>query len=298
MEDLMPDVRALVRAARGRRFAAVLAGLTLFAATHLIVTSFQERDALQREVRWLQGRLAEKRGVIARQRDDLAQVASGVEQLVRTTATVRDRALQARALAEMEERRDAAAPEPHTMQVMSDGDFTPVSENAARTLQHLAWLDTQTAVVGDSVGLLTALLRAAPDVSERHGIPSLWPVRGAITSRFGKRRSPYDEEQIEMHPGLDIKARHGQPVTAGGDGKVVFAGRDAGYGRLVIVEHSGDIDTFYAHLSAIAVREGDFVRRGQIVGAVGSTGRSTGAHLHYEVRVSGRPVDPRRYLVN
>jgi murein DD-endopeptidase MepM/ murein hydrolase activator NlpD len=298
MEDPMPDVRALVRAARGRRFAAVLAGLTLFAATHVVFTASQERDALQREVRWLQGRLAEKRGIIARQRDDMAQVASGVEQLVRTTATVRERALQARRLAEMEESREAVSPDPHTIQVVSDGDFTPVSEDAARTLRHLAWLDAQAGAVGDSVGLLTALLHEAPDASRRHGIPSLWPVRGAVTSRFGKRRSPYDEDQMEMHPGLDIKARHGQPVTAGGDGKVVFAGRDAGYGRLVIVEHAGDIDTFYAHLSAVHVREGDFVRRGQILGAVGATGRATGAHLHYEVRVSGRPVDPRRYLVN
>jgi murein DD-endopeptidase MepM/ murein hydrolase activator NlpD len=298
MEAFMPDVRAIVRAARGRRFTAVLAGLTLAVATHFVVRAQQEHRTLKREIHWLQGRLAEKRGVVARQRDEMAQVASSVEQLVRTTATVRDRALQVRRLAKMEEGRQPTVAEPPTLQLVSASGASAGSEEAARTLQHLDWLDAQAATVSDSVALLTALLRESPESSPRHGIPSLWPVRGAITSRFGKRRSPYDGEQVEMHPGLDIRARHGAPVTAGGDGKVVFAGRDAGYGRLVIIEHTRDIDTFYAHLSAVHVREGDYVRRGEVIGAVGATGRATGAHLHYEVRVAGRPVDPHRYLAN
>jgi murein DD-endopeptidase MepM/ murein hydrolase activator NlpD len=275
----------------------VFAGVALSAGTHFAMTARQDRATLKQEIRWLQGRLAEKRAIIAGQREEMAQVASAVEDLVRTTATVRDRTEGARRLANMEESRDAAAPAPHTIQVISDGGAALASEGGTRTLQHIAWLEAQAANVGDSVGLLTALLRESPERSERHGIPSLWPVRGAITSRFGKRRSPYGEE-TEIHPGIDIRARQGMPVTAGGDGKVVFAGRDAGYGRLVIVEHAGDIDTFYAHLSAIYVDEGDYVRRGQALGAVGATGRATGAHLHYEVRVAGRPVDPHRYLVN
>lgn len=293
----MPDVRVFARAAGTRHVCAVLAGVALAAATHFAVTTRQDRAALKQEIRWLQGRLAEKRAVIAGQREEMAQVASAVEDLVRTTATVRDRTEDVRRLANMEESRNAPEPAPHTIQLISAEGGAPASDGGTRILQHVAWLEAQAASVGDSVGFLSALLRESPERSERHGIPSLWPVRGAITSHFGKRRSPYGDD-IEMHPGIDIRARQGVPVTAGGDGKVVFAGRDAGYGRLVIVEHAGDIDTFYAHLSAIYVDEGHFVRRGQTLGAVGSTGRSTGAHLHYEVRVAGRPVDPHRYLVN
>ena len=101
-----------------------------------------------------------------------------------------------------------------------------------------------------------------------------------------------------MHPGIDISARYGVPVGAGGDGKVIFAGRDSGYGGLVVIEHSSHVDTLYAHLSAIYVREAQAVRRGQPIGAIGASGRATGAHLHYEVRVRGTPVDPQRFLVN
>ena len=86
------------------------------------------------------------------------------------------------------------------------------------------------------------------------------------------------------------------PIAAGGDGKVIFAGRDPGYGALVIIDHGHDVETLYGHLSGIYVREGQHVRRGDIIGALGASGRVTGSHLHYEVRVAGRPVDPHRYL--
>jgi murein DD-endopeptidase MepM/ murein hydrolase activator NlpD len=100
-----------------------------------------------------------------------------------------------------------------------------------------------------------------------------------------------------MHPGIDIRGPYGTPVVAGGDGEVVFAGRDPGYGGLVVVAHPGEIETLYAHLSALYVHAGQTVRRGQPVGAIGATGRATGPHLHYEVRVASVPVDPGRYLV-
>ena len=128
-------------------------------------------------------------------------------------------------------------------------------------------------------------------------MPTLWPVRGLVTSPFGTRMSPYGDGH-EMHPGIDISARYGLPVAAAGSGKVIFAGRDPGYGDLIIVDHGGQLDTLYGHLSALYVRQGQRVGRGQAIGAVGATGRATGAHLHYEVRVNGAPVDPRRYLMN
>src|SRR5439155_78994 len=99
-----------------------------------------------------------------------------------------------------------------------------------------------------------------------------------------------------MTPGTDIATEYALPGTAAGNGEVFFAGPHPGYGGLVIVDHGGRLDTLYGHLSALYVREGQQVHRGQAIGAVGATGRATGAHLHYEVRVNGAPVDPRRYL--
>jgi len=175
-----------------------------------------------------------------------------------------------------------------------DGRMSVVSEDAGHALEELAWLDRQAAAASDSFAVLTVMLKdRVAEVSR--GVPTLWPVRGLVTSPFGTRMSPYGEGR-EMHPGIDISARYGVPVTAAGSGEVIFAGRDPGYGSLIIVDHGGHLDTLYGHLSALYVREGQRVRGGQAIGAVGATGRATGAHLHYEVRVNGAPVDPRRYL--
>jgi murein DD-endopeptidase MepM/ murein hydrolase activator NlpD len=283
----------VLRVVRGRRTVVVVAGVLLFAAGGVVSSAVQRRGSVQEEVVWLRARLAEKREIIARQRLEMAEVAATADQLLRTVVAVRERAAEARRLAQMEESRGAA---PDVRLAMSTSDLSGalLSEDVARTIQQLAWIEGETANVGDSLTILSALLKDRPTAPSR---PSLWPVRGPVTSRFGPRRSPYGGG-TELHPGIDIDARHGMPVTAGGDGEVVFAGRDSGYGRLVIVDHGGDVDTLYGHLSAIYVREGEKVRRGQPIGAVGASGRATGAHLHYEVRVSGRPVDPRRYLVN
>jgi murein DD-endopeptidase MepM/ murein hydrolase activator NlpD len=225
----------------------------------------------------------------------MAEVAGAVERATRTTSGVRQRAAEARGLAHMEESREPSADIVPVRTTFVGGEAM-VSEDAGRALQQLAWLDGQTAAVGDSLAVLNVLLTERAD-DGRRSVPSVWPVRGPITSRFGERRDPWDDE-VENHPGIDIQARYGLPVTASGDGRVIFAGSDAGYGRLVIVDHGGDIDTFYAHLSAIYVREGQAIRRGEPIGAVGASGRVTGTHLHYEVRVAGAPVDPRRYLKN
>src|SRR6185503_17426943 len=178
---------------------------------------------------------------------EMAEVAGAIEHAARTTGAVRQRAADARRIAQMEESRDPAVDLLPVGTMLAGGDGV-VSEDAGRALQQLAWLEGQTAAVGDSLGVVTAMLADRADEG-RGSIPSLWPVRGPITSRFGTRRDPYDDE-LTRHLGIDIRAQYGLPVTASGDGRVIFAGRDAGYGRLVIVDHGGDIDTFYAHLSA------------------------------------------------
>jgi murein DD-endopeptidase MepM/ murein hydrolase activator NlpD len=126
-------------------------------------------------------------------------------------------------------------------------------------------------------------------------IPGGWPVRGTLSSVFGVRNSPFTETPV-FHHGLDIVAQAGVPVVASGSGVVVRSGYEAQYGNIVVVDHGAGYRSLYAHLSSSSVEEGAFVNRGEELGKVGSTGRSTGPHLHYEVRVNGLPVNPARFL--
>ena len=117
------------------------------------------------------------------------------------------------------------------------------------------------------------------------------PVIGPIVSGFGQRSDPFTGE-IRMHQGIDIDAPAGAPIWAAHDGVVTFAGERGGFGKLVIVDHGDGVETYYAHQQRIDVSVGDEITAGHQLGLVGSTGRSTGPHLHFEVRVDGAPVDP------
>ena len=127
------------------------------------------------------------------------------------------------------------------------------------------------------------------------GQPSGWPVLGRLMSPFGVRIDPFSGEGA-VHRGVDISAPTGTAVHVTADGIVVFAGPESTYGRLVVVDHGGGIQTYYAHLSRIYVQVGEGLRRWELVGAVGSTGRVTAPHLHYEVRSGGVPRNPRFFL--
>jgi murein DD-endopeptidase MepM/ murein hydrolase activator NlpD len=128
-------------------------------------------------------------------------------------------------------------------------------------------------------------------------VPYRKPVVGEVefTSGFGVRSDPFLGRPA-MHTGLDFRAATGDPVRATANGKVVSAGWQGGYGRMVEVDHGNGLSTRYGHLSEIHVRVGDVVKIGQVIGAVGSTGRSTGPHLHYETRINDEAVNPTRFL--
>jgi murein DD-endopeptidase MepM/ murein hydrolase activator NlpD len=125
--------------------------------------------------------------------------------------------------------------------------------------------------------------------------PNIWPVAGSLTGSFGERNDPFNGEGA-FHMGVDINASYGEPVVAPADGAVVFADFQGGYGRLVEIRHGQDYSTRFGHLSSIAVMRGQNVRRGDVIGYVGQSGRSTGPHLHYEVRIRNVPVNPYKYL--
>ena len=126
--------------------------------------------------------------------------------------------------------------------------------------------------------------------------PSIWPTRGWVTSRFGFRKSPFTGLR-EKHEGWDIAARSGSQVRATADGEVVVEGREYGYGNMVEINHGYGVVTRYGHNSKNLVKVGDRVKRGQVISLVGSTGRSTGPHLHYEVLLNGVPVTPKNYIL-
>jgi len=126
--------------------------------------------------------------------------------------------------------------------------------------------------------------------------PNIWPVDGPLMSSFGQRSDPFSGEGA-LHKGVDISAPIGTPVRCAADGVVSFADRFGGYGRLVIVDHGNGFETYYAHLSRIDVIEGQEIRQGEFLGAVGASGRVTAPHLHYEVRIGKAPVNPYRYLM-
>ena len=128
--------------------------------------------------------------------------------------------------------------------------------------------------------------------------PSIWPVEGSLTSTFGQRISPFGTGVADFHKGLDIANRLGTSIRSPAKGTVTFTGWDGGYGNCVVINHGNNVTTRYAHMDEIGVKIGQTVARGDKIGTVGNSGRSTGPHLHYEVRIAGVCVNPLRYILN
>jgi murein DD-endopeptidase MepM/ murein hydrolase activator NlpD len=169
------------------------------------------------------------------------------------------------------------------------------SVSGGRLRDELETLQERTGVLGESYGILErvyrdqALLLAAT--------PSIAPVKGMLAYGFQWRRDPFTGQRA-FHSGLDIVASMGMKVIAPADGVVTRAMREAGYGNVIYLSHGGGLTTRYAHLQGFAVRVGQEVRRGDAIGYVGNTGRSLGPHLHYEVLVQGRKVNPLDYVLD
>ena len=160
--------------------------------------------------------------------------------------------------------------------------------------------DTALGVLSDLLGVIGSRLDSVRDsVERRHALaaatPSVWPVAGWLTSSYGTRKDPFTHD-ADFHPGLDISADYGQPVLATGDATVGSTGPNGAYGNMVTLDHGFGIVSKYGHLSRIAVTGDQRVARGDVIGYVGSTGRSTGSHLHYEIWMNGRLTNPMTLL--
>ena len=174
--------------------------------------------------------------------------------------------------------------------ISTEGKLVP---SFAESLQEYNYL-----VSADKLALSNRRSRHFGPLSGVTAVPSLWPVEGRLMSGFAQRTDPFSGEGA-FHKGVDITAPTGTTVRTTAEGVVIQAEMvSGGYGRLVIVDHGSGVHTYYAHLSKILVHDGQEVRRGDMLGLVGSSGRTTAPHLHYEVRVGGTPMNPSRYLAN
>ncbi|MBA3912731.1 MAG: M23 family metallopeptidase [Acidobacteriales bacterium] len=165
------------------------------------------------------------------------------------------------------------------------------------SLNRLAVLKTTALSGAATTGISLGMTRnvSLTDWIQANSAPALWPVQGLITGSFGERTDPFNGEGA-FHSGVDIACNYGQPVIAPADGTVTFADDMNGYGHLVTIDHGHGVSTRYGHLASYTVIAGEHVSRGETIGYVGLSGRSTGPHLHYEVRINDTPVNPHKYL--
>ena len=181
--------------------------------------------------------------------------------------------------------------------VLVDGSADERDMQVSNSLSQLYALKTTAlsgaATTGISLGLVRNVTTA--DWVRANAAPNLWPVEGPITGSFGERIDPFNGEGA-FHSGVDIGSAYGAPVVAPADGIVIFADFMGGYGRAIVLDHGHSISTRYGHLANFAVAVGQQIHRGDVIGYVGLSGRSTGPHLHYEVRLNDTPVNPHKYL--
>lgn len=165
----------------------------------------------------------------------------------------------------------------------------------AQLFEDVERLEREVALRAESFEALTAYLTEQKD--RLAATPSIWPAKGYVSSKFGPRISPFTGRR-QRHTGIDIAAARGTPVLAPADGVVTYSGKLAGYGRAIVIDHGFGIKTFYGHNHQNKVKKGQRVARGQVIAALGSSGYSTGSHLHYEVLVKDTPVNPLKYIVD
>lgn len=165
------------------------------------------------------------------------------------------------------------------------------------SLDQLHALRTSALTGATMVGLTMGLTRnvTTADWIKANSAPNLWPVEGQVTGSFGERIDPFNGEGA-FHSGVDIGSSYGHPIIAPADGVVTVTDTMGGYGKTIMIDHGNGISTRYGHLSGFAVTAGQHVQRGEVIGYVGESGRSTGPHLHYEVRINDTPVNPYKYL--
>ena len=259
-------------------FPALFFAGTSWGASAMIADLLRQNTALQAEN--------------ANYRDATAQLAAQVSRLQDAADTLRAAAQVDPQVARAMDR----LPSSITHRAMGGGSFGDLASPVSSTVT----ADPAFGLLRDVLHVLQAQLdRFRPGAERRQALaaatPSIWPVAGGLSSHYGNRSDPFTGS-AEFHSGLDISADSGQPVHATADGTVLSARWSGSFGNLVVIDHGYGITTRYGHLSRFAVFDGQTIRKGEIVGYVGSTGRSTSPHVHYELLLNGQPTNPLRLL--
>jgi len=274
--------RRLTRAhCEGAVVGALVTGLVLGAAAS------SSLEGKSQDLRWLGRRLVEKRRLVEHQRVEFARLVADVERAVASLEGVADE------LGEVTARETYDDADYKVTTVSHGGTFLTPRADVTGVVVRLEAVEDRLATLSEAAAFTAAVGSLTLDAEA--DVPSAWPVSGRVTSAFGMRVAPL-RGGWRMHPGLDISASSGTRVRSAGAGLVVFSGYRSGYGNTVVVDHGDGMKTLYGHMSRLAARKGRRVREGEVIGYVGSSGRSTGPHLHFEVRFRGEPVNPMCYL--
>lgn len=258
----------------------LLGGLLCYNSYRMLQEEAAEINLLRNENRYLNERF----NILAAETEELKNKLEGIDKL----------SLSIRSLMELPEsqERDNASDfiAQNQVRVLASRNARGVID---RTVSNISFLDES---ISDSNNDLLQLKKDIEDYQlQQAATPSIWPARGRVTSEFGTRVSPISRRR-EFHYGIDVAGFRGTPIFATAAGKVTTASYRRGYGNTVQIDHGYNLKTVYAHLNRFNVSPGDEVYKGQVIGFMGSTGYTTGTHLHYEVHYNGKAVNPRAYI--
>jgi murein DD-endopeptidase MepM/ murein hydrolase activator NlpD len=293
---LLPDGTRKVRQVKVPRFLVVLLFMLLLSGALGLVWVFKDYKNIKTEI----PRLAHLEKENKHQKAQLVSLAQKIDRITRRMTELREFDKKLRTMVNLEKSDDSqqllGVGGSNTALSSPDSSIEKAHEKLVRLMyRSLDNLDKEISLETHEKSELLDYLESQK--SMLLCTPSIWPTRGWISSGFGYRISPFTNEK-EFHRGLDICNRMGAPIIAPSDGVVASVGWDFGYGKTLVIKHGYGLKTKYAHLSKILVRKGEVVKRGQEIGMVGNSGRSTGPHLHYEVHLNGVPVNPLQYILN
>jgi murein DD-endopeptidase MepM/ murein hydrolase activator NlpD len=272
----------------------VLIGLTLYGGFSYLRLHSKNSAAQQ-----LEAKMLEKEQEVALQRDQIQKFAQEINGLKERLGELNQFEERLRLLANLKQDENdevfgigGSAPEELDPSLELDQSHRRLIKDMHKQIKHL---DEATQAQQDVFADLIQRMEERKNMLAH--MPAIRPSQGWISSAFAYRRSPFTGKR-EMHRGIDIANHAGSPIWATADGTISFAGQNGGMGLMLVIDHGYGIVTRYAHLQKALVKRGDRVRRGDNIALMGNTGRSTGPHLHYEVRVNGMPVNPQKYILN
>lgn len=277
---------------RGWLFVLLLAALLGMVAVSVTLLSYYADYKLK------ENELAASEKTIQEQKSQLLNLSEKVRDIETDLARIRNFDAKLRLMINLDQEPVHSDPQPGAEDQDFSKKYLPLyrQEMLARNLhKFLHILSTQARIEQAGQEQLLSLFNEKKDYMS--STPSIWPARGWVSSEFGERLSPFTNRK-EFHKGIDISTSLGAPVLATAAGTVSFAGEGQGAGPTVTIEHRGGLTTSYSHLREFTVAAGQSVSRGDVVGYVGDAGRSTGPHLHYEIRLNGVPVNPMHYILD